>query len=684
MPAHPIENLRTLALVGHAGVGKTSLIESMLAAVGAIPIAGTIERGNTVCDYDPLEKEHGHSLKLACAYFERDGVRVHLLDTPGYPDFSGRAMAALDAVESVAVVVDAQRGVEMSTARIALLAQTRRLCRFVVVHRIDAEGVDLPARIEELRTALGPECLPLNLPADGGRRVVDCFFAPEDVPADFSSVADAHRALVEQVVEVDDALTERYLSGEELAPQELHDAFERALRDGHIVPVLFASSRSGVGVNELVDFIVRLAPSPLEGNPPLFERWPGGDAERAEPFTASRRLDDHVLAHVFKVEIDPYIGRIAMVRVHQGTLAPETPLFIGESRKAVRTGAPQLVQGRDFRPLAAAGPGEICALTKIDELAYDAVLHDAPEDAAVHFRPLPLPHAVYGLAIRVKKRGDEQKLSEVLHRLCAEDPSLGVEHDPTTHEAVVRGLGEVHVARVLERIRSQYKLEVEAHPPTVPYRETLSGSADGHHRHKKQSGGAGQFGEVFLRVEPLSRGEGFRFVDEVKGGAIPGPFIPAVEKGVRQALDGGAVAGFPVQDVKVTVYDGKTHPVDGKEIAFITAGRKAFLDAAAKARPVVLEPIVSLELTIPADAIGAVSGELSARRGQVSGADSARAGMAMISARAPMAELGDFQGRLKAITGGQGSYSLELLGYEEAPPAVQHKLRTAWRPREEE
>ncbi len=684
MPAHPIENLRTLALVGHAGVGKTSLIEAMLAAAGAVASPGSIERGNTVCDYDPLEKEHAHSMKLACAHFERDGIRVHLLDTPGYPDFAGRAMAALDAVESVAIVVDAQRGVEMSTARMALLAQTRRLCRFVVVHRIDAEGADLPARVEELRTAFGPECLPLNLPAEGATRVVDCFFAPEDAPTDFSSVADAHRALVEQVVEVDDALTERYLSGEEIGADALHAAFERALRDGHIVPVLFASSRSGVGVKELIDFVVRLAPAPLEGNPPLFERWPSGDAASAEPFAASRRADDHVLAHVFKVEIDPYVGRIAMVRVHQGTIVPDTPLYVGEGRKAVRAGVPQLVQGRDFRPLVAAGPGEICALTKLDELAYDAVLHDAPDDATIHYRPLPLPHAVYGLAIRVKKRGDEQKLSEVLHRLCAEDPSLVVEHDPTTHEAVVRGLGEVHVSRVLERIRSQHKLEVDAHPPTVPYRETISGNAEGHHRHKKQSGGAGQFGEVFLRVEPLARGEGFRFVDEVKGGAIPGPFIPAVEKGVRQALAGGAVAGFPVQDVKVTVYDGKTHPVDGKEIAFITAGRKAFLDAAAKAHPVVLEPIVSLELTIPADAIGAVSGELSARRGQVSGADSARAGMATLNARAPMAELGDFQGRLKAITGGQGSYSLELLGYEEAPPPVQHKLHAAWRPQQEE
>ena len=684
MPAHPSANLRTLAFVGHAGVGKTTLVEALLAASGALTGAGSVERGNTVCDYDPLEKEHGHSLKVACAHFERDGVRVHLLDTPGYPDFAGRAMAALDAVESVGVVVNAQHGIELSAARMALWAQTRRLCRFIVVNRIDADDVDLPARVDELRTAFGQECLPVNLPTGGGRAVADCFFAPSGAATDFGSVEEAHRALVEQVIEVDDSLTERYLSGEEIDAQTLHDAFERALREAHIVPILFASARTGAGVAELADFIVRLAPNPTEGNPPLFERWPAGDRERAESFTATRNPSDHVLAHVFKVEIDPYVGRIGVVRVHQGTITPDTLLYIGEGRKAVKAGTPMLLQGRDTRPLSSAGPGEICALSKIDELAFDAVLHDAPEDAAIHFRPLPLPHAVYGLAVRVKRRGDEQKLAEVLQRMTSEDPSLGVEHDPVTHEAVIRGLGELHVGRALERIRSQYKLEVDAHPPTIPYRETIAAAAEGHHRHKKQSGGAGQFGEVFLRVAPLARGEGFRFVDEVKGGAIPSVFIPAVEKGVRQALSGGAVAGFPVQDVQVTVYDGKSHPVDGKEIAFITAGRKAFLDAAARARPIVLEPIVTLELTIPQEAIGAVSGELSARRGQVSGTGNARAGMAMLSARAPLAELSDFQGRLKAITGGQGSYSLELLGYEEAPPNVQGRLRAAWRPREEE
>ena len=684
MPAHPSANLRTLAFVGHAGVGKTTLIEALLAANGATTGAGAIERGNTVCDYDPLEKEHGHSLKVACAHFERDGVRVHLLDTPGYPDFAGRAMAALDAVESVAIVVNAQHGIELSTARMALWAQTRRLCRFIVVNRIDAEEVDLPARVDELRSALGQECLPLNLPVDGGRDVADCFFAPSGRPTDFGSVESAHRALVEQVVEVDDALTDRYLSGETIDDPTLHDAFERALREAHIVPILFVSARTGAGMAALSDFIVRLAPNPLEGNPPLFERWPGGDRERAESFNATHDRRDHVLAHVFKVEIDPYVGRIGVVRVHQGTITPETLLYVGEGRKAVKAGTPMLLQGRQTRTIDAAGPGEICALSKIDELAFDAVLHDAPEDAAIHFRPLPLPHAVYGLAVRVKRRGEEQKLAEILHRMMSEDPSLSVEHDPVTHEAVIRGLGELHVGRVLERIRSQYKLEVESHPPTIPYRETIGGAAEGHFRHKKQSGGAGQFGEVFLRVAPLARGEGFRFVDEVKGGAIPGVFIPAVEKGVRQALAGGAIAGFPVQDVQVTVYDGKSHPVDGKEIAFITAGRKAFLDAATKARPIVLEPIVALELTIPQESIGSVSGEVSARRGQVSGTGNARAGMATVSARAPLAELTDFQGRLKAITGGQGSYSLELLGYEEAPPNVQSRLRSAWRPRDEE
>jgi elongation factor G len=683
MAVLPVTHVRAVALAGPAGVGKTTLVEALLAAGGAIKAPGSIERGTTVCDYDALEKQHGHSVKLACAHFERDGVRVHLVDTPGAPDFAGRAMAALDAVDAVALVVDARTGLDAPTARMALLAQTRRLARFVVVNRIDAERVDPAAVLDGLRAALGPECLPINLPADGARRVVDCFFSEADGLTDVGSVADAHRRLVEQVVEVDDALTERYLAGEPIAPAALHDAFERALREAHIVPVLFASARSDAGVEALVDFLLRLAPHPLEVDAPPFERWPGGDAARAEPFAPTRAPGDHVIAHVFKVEIDPYVGTVATLRVQQGTLTADTPLYVGESRKSVRAGPPMLLQGREHRTVAAVGPGEICALAKLDGLAFDAVLHDAPEDAAIHFRPLPIPHAVYGLALAVRRRGDEQKLADVLHRLAAEDPSLSIDHDPSTHEAVVRGLGEVHLARVLERIRSQYRLELDAHPPTIPYRETITRAAQGHHRHKKQSGGAGQFGEVFLRVQPLPRGAGLRFVDEVKGGVIPGPFIPAVEKGVRQAMASGAIAGFPVHDVEVVVYDGKTHPVDGKEIAFVTAGRKAFLDAVAQAAGVVLEPIVGLELAVPETAIGAVSGELSARRGHVSGTGTPRGGIVAMTARAPLAELDDFQARLKSLTAGQGTYAMELRGYEEAPPAVQARLRATFRPADE-
>ncbi|MDP5240004.1 elongation factor G [Uliginosibacterium sp. 31-16] len=682
MPA--AQNIRTLALLGHAGSGKTTLIENLLALGGAITQAGSVEKGTTVCDYDPLEKEHQHTAKLATAFIDQGEVRVQLLDTPGFPDFAGQAIAALDAAETIAIVINPQNGIEISASRAMLWAQTRKLCRFIVVNRIDVERLNLSQVLEDLQATFGRECLPVNLPADGGKRVVDCFFNRSADSTDFGRIEDAHRAIVEQIVEVDEALMERYLNGEELAPDVLHDAFEKALREGHLVPVLFTSARADVGGRELLDFIVRLAPSPLEGNPPLFEKWMNGKSASVEAFNATHCPDDHVIAHVFKVEVDAYLGKIATLRVLQGTITPDSMLFLGDARKPFRVAHLYSIQGKQLTPIISAGPGEICAITKIEDVAFDAVLHDVPEDASIHFRPLPIPHAVYGLAVRVKRRGEEQKLAEILHRLAVEDPGLQVESDPTTHEVVIRGQGELHLGRVLERMSSLYKLDVDSHSPTIPYRETITHGAEGHHRHKKQSGGAGQFGEVFLRVSPLPRGEGFRFKDEVKGGAIPGVFIPAVEKGVREALGSGAIAGFPVQDIEVTVYDGKTHPVDGKEIAFVTAGRKAFLDAVRNARPVVLEPLVDLELTVPDYAYGDVSGEISSRRGQVTNTGNARTGMVSINARAPLSELSDFQNRLKSITGGQGSYTLELSEYEATPPNIQLQLMSAFKPQDDE
>jgi elongation factor G len=673
-------NIRSIALAGHAGAGKTTLAEALLAASGAIPTAGQVERGTTVCDYDPLEKEHRHSIKLAVTNLVHGDTRIHLLDTPGYPEFMGQALCALDAVETVAVVVDAQKGIEITASRMMHWAQTRKLARIVVVNKIDAGNADLPGLLTDLQAAFGRECLPINLPAAGGSRVVDCFFNPGG-ESDFLSVAEIHRALVDQVVDVDEDLMSLYLEQGEIAPEQLHAPFEKALRENHLIPVCFVSARSGAGIPELLDVMVKLLPNATEGNPPLFFK---GEGEAAQPLKAEPDPARHVLAHVFKVEVDPYLGKMAVFRVHQGTVTPASQLYIGDLRKPFNVSHLYTLQGKQLVPASACVPGDICCVTKVEDISFDSVLHDAPEDDHIHMKPLDFPHAVFGLAIRPKKQSEASKLADVLHKLIAEDPGLSVEHDPSTHEAVIRGLGELHLTRVLEKMQKQFRLEVDVHPPTIPYRETLTQATEGHFRHKKQTGGAGQFGEVFLRVEPLERGGGFQFVDAVKGGVIPGQFIPAVEKGVRQALDMGIVAGFPLQDVRVTVYDGKTHPVDGKEVAFISAGKKAFREAAVQAGPVVLEPVVHVELTVPEECFGDVSGDLLGRRGQLTGSNTGRTGMMILNGQVPLAELDGYQARLKAMTGGRGSYTLEFSHYEVVPPTVQQQLAAQFRPEAED
>ena len=675
------ENIRTIALVGQAGSGKTTLAEALLARAGVISAAGSVQRGSTVCDYTPLEKSQQHSLKLAVASFEVQDTRVHLLDTPGYPDFLGHSLPALAAVETAAVVIDAQNGLEMMTGRFMQWAARRGLDRLIVVNKIDA-GADLEALLESIRQAYGKECLPLNLPAGGATRVSDCFFAPSG-EADFSSVEQAHKQLVDQVVEVDEALMEVYLEQGSIEPEQLHAPLERALREGHLIPVVFTSATTGAGISELLDVIVRLMPNPAEGNPPVYVQTPvdGGVASeiRAEPDSSK-----HALAHVFKVEIDPYLGRLAVFRVHQGRITPATQLFIGEGRKPVKPGHIFMLCGKQQTELSEALPGDICAIAKVDEIQFDHILHDSPEDAHIHARPLELPSAIFGLAVQSKKRGDEQKISDVLHRLVAEDPCFHIEHNAQANETVIRGLGEMHLKTMLEKMASQYKLELDTRPPAVPFRETIVAKAEGHNRHKKQTGGAGQFGEVFLRVEPLSRGAGFEFVDQVKGGVIPSVYLPAVEKGVRSVMDSGYIAGFPLQDLRITVYDGKSHPVDSKEVAFVAAGRKAFLDALSKARPIVLEPIVNVEVALPESYMGDIAGDLSARRGHITGSEAPRPGMLRLSAQAPLSELETFPSRLKALTSGHGSYTLEFSHYEPAPSPLQQKLVAQHKPAAED
>jgi elongation factor G len=678
--SNSIERIRTLALVGQSGAGKTSLAEALLARAGVIPAAGSVERGSTVCDYTPLEKQLQHSLKLAVASFDSKDTRIHLLDTPGYPDFLGHALPALAAVETAGIVINAQNGIEMMTGRFMQWAARRGLDRLVIVNKIDADNVNLEELLERIQQTFGKECLPLNLPAGNRSRVSDCFFAPSG-ESDFSSVEDAHRRLVDQVVEVDEKLMERYLEKGEVTPEELHAPLERALREGHLIPVVFTSARTGAGIAELLEVIIQLLPNPSEGNPPVYEKIAG---EKTEDLRAEPDPTKHALAHVFKIEIDPYIGRLAVFRVHQGRLTAGGQLFIGEGRKPIKPGHLYMLRGKTQTEVAEALPGDICAIAKIDEIQFDHVLHDSAEDAHVHARPLEMPTSVFGLAVQPKKRGDEQKVSDVLHKIVAEDPCFRIEHNSQANETVMRGLGEMHLRTVLEKMSSQYKLELDTRPPSIPFRETIAARAEGHSRHKKQTGGAGQFGEVFLKVEPLPRGAGFEFVDSVKGGAIPNQFIPAVEKGVRGVLESGYLAGYPLQDVRVIVYDGKSHPVDSKEVAFVSAGRKAFLDALGKARPIVLEPIVNVEIIAPEAKMGDVAGELSGHRGQIKGSDSPRPGTVQITAQAPLSELEHFPARLKSLTAGHGSYSMEFSHYEAAPPQLQQKLAAAHRPSAEE
>jgi elongation factor G len=582
----------------------------------------------------------------------------------------GQAIGALDAVETAAIVVSAQSGIEMITSRMMQWAAERRLCRLIIVNKIDADNADLPALLASIQSMFGKECLPINLPAEGGKRVVDCFFNP-DGEADFSSVGRAHAALVDQVVEVDEELMAKYLEQGEIAPDELHAPFEKALRDGHLVPVCFVSAKTGAGIPELLDVLVKLAPSPAEGNPPLFYK---GEGATATEFRSEPDPKKHVLAHVFKVVMDPFVGKLGVFRVHQGTVTKDTQLFVGDGRKAFKVGHLFMLQGGRNVEIERAVPGDIAAVAKVDEIDFDCVLHDSHDEDHIHMRPLEFPLPMQGVCITPKKRGDEQRISEVLHRMTAEDPTLVVEHDSTTNETVLRALGDLHLRSVLERMASQFKLEVDTRPPRIPYRETIMGKAEGFHRHKKQTGGAGQFGEVSLRVEPRERGAGFEFVDQTKGGVIPHQFMPAVQKGVEQVLVTGAIAGFPLQDVRVIVHDGKHHPVDSKEVAFVAAGKKAFLDAIEKAKPIVLEPVVSVEVICPESNTGDIAGDLSSRRGQVTGTRGLQPGVLAITGLAPLAELEGYSARLKSVTGGHGSWSMQLSHYEQAPPNLQQQL----------
>jgi len=679
MPSYSTAEIRNVLIAGHGASGKTTLTDAMLFAAKAVTRKGSTAEGSSVSDFEKEEKEHKHSIYSSVVHLDHAGTRINLIDTPGSPDLIGVALACLPAVETVAVVVNAQNGVEVVTRRILEAARDRNLCRAIIVNKIDMPEIDLEGVVSQIQEVFGHECLPINLPSQQGKAVVECLLNKEG-QSDVSSVAGAHTAILDQIVELDEGLMEKYLGGEEPNYEALHAPFEKAMDEGHLVPILFTDAKNNVGVSELLDAIARHFPSPIEGNPRPFL---SGEGANQKPFEYRNDPSKPLLAHVFKVTTDPFVGKLAVFRVHQGRAAGNSQVIIGHSKKTIKLGHVFHLQGKEHKEADAIIAGDIGAVAKIEEIHTNDVLHDDHALDSVHLKPLTFPTPMYGLAVTPKARGDEQKISGALSKLTEEDPTFKWHQDRQTHEVVINGLGELHLRLILERLRNR-GLQVDTKPPKIAYRETILNKAEGHHRHKKQTGGAGQFGEVFLRVEPLERGKGFEFVDEVFGGAIPGQYIPAVEKGVRELLDQGVIAGYPVQDVRVIVYDGKHHPVDSKEIAFKTAGKYAFKDAFLKAKPVLLEPIVNMEVTVPETNVGSITGDLSGKRGRIQGTDILPGGMAQVKAQAPLAEVMQYQSQLKSVTGGQGSFVMELSHYDPVPPQVQQQVAAQYQPKAEE
>jgi len=689
MAVRNVADIRNICLVGHGGTGKTTLAERLLFATGTVKRMGTVEEGTTVSDWTDEEKAHKHSLQPSVMYFSYEGHEVNVIDTPGLMDFIGQAIACFPAVETIAVVVDAARGIETATRRMMKVAAERRLPRMIIVNKIDQPDVELEMLVDELRAEFGGECLPINLPTPDLKDVINVFeHDGNDEKGDqtaFSSVHEAHKRIVEQVIEVDEDLTMQYLEkGEGFDPQKLHEAFEQCLDEGHLIPICFCSARSGVGIDDLLHIFASLCPSPDEVHPSEFVRRDNEGAEhdyRPDPIASGP-----VVAHVFKVTTDPFVGKLGFFRVHEGIVKSKGDLLVDDNKKPVRLAHLHRFQGKEHVEVQEVGPGMIAAVAKVDELRFNAVLHDSHEFANVRVKPLPLPRPMFGLAIELKSHADETKFSAAVHKLMAEDPSLVVERIAATKQTVMRGNGELHLRIVLEKLKHHFGVEVTTSTPKIAYKEKVTVKANGHHRHKKQTGGAGQFGEVFLTVEPLpiDHPEGFEFHNDTVGGSIPRQYIPAVEKGVRQALTDGAVAGYPMTGICVRVYDGKYHAVDSKEIAFVTAGKRAFIDGVRNAKPVLMEPIVSVEILAPQKHMGDLTSDIMGKRGRIQTTDMIGDGMCIIRAHAPLGELQTYSNQLKSMTAGQGSFTMEYSHDEPAPTQVQAEVVAQYKPHPEE
>ena len=675
------ETIRNVILIGNSGTGKTQLSEAFLHKAGATTRLGTPGEKNTVSDFEPEEKDRQTSIFTSVMNLKWKGAHINLLDAPGYADFFGAAIWGMTAADTAVLVLSASGGADIHSRRLFEKARELGLARMVVVNRADAENVDLENIVAQVREALGAACRVMTVPVEQGpafKGVIDAFTKTEG--AGLFDVASAHSDLVESIVEVDEGLMERYLGDEKIAPEELAGAFTKALMAGTVIPMFFTSARKELGIEEVLDTIAQFAPNPRQSRPRTARK---GTAADAPEVTLTADPKGPLSAQVFKVVADPYVGKVSYLRILSGTLAADSTARIGDDRRETKFSQVLRIQGRDSQTVSGAAAGDIVGVAKIDELSIGQCISSGTDPLIVAGPVMPVP--MYSLALQPKSRGDEQKISESLAKALEEDPTLKTTRDRQTNELVVSGMGDIHLMTLLARLKRRYQLEVDTKPPKIPYRETIAAKADGHYRHKKQTGGAGQFGEVYVRVEPRERGAGFEFMDDTFGGSIPKQFMPAVEKGVREALEQGVIAGYPFQDVLVAATDGKSHPVDSKEVAFKIAGRNAFKDAVMKAKPVILEPYVDMAITVPDTYLGSITGDLNSRRGRIMGMEAGAGGTQTIKVQVPLAEVAQYNTQLRSITGGQGTYTMEFSHYEPVPAHVQMQIvEAAAKSRQEE
>jgi elongation factor G len=679
----PPDRIRNVALVGHRGSGKTTLAEAILFEAGVVNRLGRVEDGSTALDFEPDEHEREMSIGAGLASFEHDGRKINLIDTPGESSFVADTLAALRVVDSAVVVVNAVMGVEVHTDRLWQRADAEGLARLVFVNMLDRERADFFRCLDSLKEAFGPHVVATEIPIGSEhevRGVIDLIdmqaFEYEgverqnakrvEIPEELEAEATEYREkLMDEVAENSDELMERYLEGEEISHTELVATLKKGVTEGHLFPVTCGVATKNLGTGRLLEALVEDLPSPaMRGGVPAL------DAD-GEPIEIEPDPDGDLVAYVFKTTADPYTGRVNMLRVCSGVLRSDSQVHNVTRREKERIGQLGIPRGKELEPVDELGPGDIGAVAKLRETRAGDVL--ATKDAAVRFPPLELPAPVMAFAYEPKTKGDEEKAASAVRRLSEEDPTLDVHRDSQTGEQIIAGLTQVHVEVITDRMKRRFGAEIELHPPQVPYLETIRKPAKAHGRYKKQTGGRGQFGDCHIEIEPNEQGEGFEFVNAIKGGVIPSSFIPAVEKGIVEAMAGGVLAGYPVKDVRIRLYDGQHHSVDSSEMAFKIAGSMAFKQAAAEADPYLLEPIMQMTISVPEDAVGDVVGDLTSRRGRPLGME-AKGQMTEITAEVPMAEVLDYAPDLRAITGGRGDYTMEFLRHEEVPSHIAQKV----------